>query len=67
MERSVRPFAVCFWRIREVGPGRGNRPRLVRLEDGTLVTVFSGGRGGGVQVREVKPRRERGRPSRDRR
>jgi hypothetical protein len=49
----------------EVGGGRGNRPRLVRLDDGTLVTVFSGGRGGGVRVHEVKPRRERSRPSRD--
>jgi hypothetical protein len=47
--------------------GRGDRPRLVRLDDGTLVTVFSGGRSGGVRVREVKPRRERSRPSRDRR
>ena len=51
----------------ELGAGRGNRPRLVRLEDGTLVTVFSGDRSGGVRVREVKPRRERSRPSRDRR
>jgi hypothetical protein len=48
-------------------PGRGDRPRLVRLDDGTLVTVFSGGRGGGVRVREIRPRRERSRPSRDRR
>jgi hypothetical protein len=53
--------------VRTLGPGRGDRPRLVRLDDGTLVTVFSGGRGDGVRVREVKPRRERGRPSRDRR
>lgn len=51
--------------VRTLGPGRGDRPRLVRLDDGTLVTVFSGGRGGEVRVREVKPRRERGRPSRD--
>jgi len=50
----------------ELGAGRGNRPRLVRLDDGTLVTVFSGGRGGGVRVHEVKPRRERSRPPRDR-
>jgi hypothetical protein len=50
-----------------LGPERGDRPRLVRLDDGTLVTVFSGGRGGGVRVREVQPRRERSRPSRDRR
>lgn len=52
--------------VRTLGPGRGERPRLVRLDDGTLVTVFSGGRGG-VRVREVKPRRERSRRSRDRR
>lgn len=51
----------------KLGAGRGDRPRLVRLDDGTLVTVFSGGRGGVVRVREVKPRRERSRPSRDRR
>jgi hypothetical protein len=51
----------------EVGGGRGNRPRLVRLDDGTLLTVFSGGHGGGVRVHEVQPRRERSRPSRDRR
>jgi hypothetical protein len=48
----------------EVGPPRANRPRLVRLVDGTLLTVFSDGRGD-VRVREVKPRRGRGRPSRD--
>jgi hypothetical protein len=53
--------------VRTLGSERGDRPRLVRLDDGTLVTVFSGGRGGGVRVREVKPRRERSRPSRDRR
>jgi hypothetical protein len=51
----------------KLGGGRGNRPRLVRLEDGTLVTVFSRGRGGGVGVHQVKPRREGSRPSRDRR
>ena len=50
----------------ELGGGRGNRARLVRLKDGTLVTVFSRGRGGGVQVHQVKPRGERGRPARDR-
>jgi hypothetical protein len=49
----------------ELGAGRGNRPRLVRLQDGTLVTVFSGGRGDRVRVREVTPRRDRSRPSRD--
>jgi hypothetical protein len=52
----------------EVGPDRGNRPRprprLVRLVDGTLLTVFSDGRGD-VRVREVKPRGGRGRGSRD--
>jgi hypothetical protein len=49
----------------EVGHGRGNRPRLVRLVDGTLLTVFNDGRGD-VRLREVKPQRGRGRPSRDR-
>ena len=52
------------WRFRA---GRGNRPRLVRLDDGTLVTVFGGGRGGPVQVRPVRPRSERDRSPRDRR
>lgn len=35
------------------GSGRGNRPRLVRLRDGRLVTVYSGGRRGRTNVREV--------------
>ena len=51
--------------VRILGPKRGDGPRLVRLDDGTLVTVFSGGRGGEVRVREVKPRRGRSRPGRD--
>jgi hypothetical protein len=51
--------------VRTLGPQRGDGPRLVRLDDGTLVTVFSGGRGDEVRVREVKPRRGRSRPARD--
>jgi hypothetical protein len=51
--------------VRTLGPHRGDGPRLVRLDDGTLVTVFSGGRGDQVRVREVKPRRGRSRPARD--
>lgn len=35
------------------GHGKGNRARLVRLKDGKLVTVYSGGRAGGTYVREV--------------
>jgi hypothetical protein len=51
--------------VRTLGPQRGDGPRLVRLDEGTLVTVFSGGRGDKVRVREVKPRRGRNRPARD--
>jgi hypothetical protein len=51
----------------EVRPDRGgDGPRVVRLVDGTLLTVFIDRRGD-VRVREVKSRRERGRPPRDRR
>jgi len=53
--------------VRTLGPHRGDGPRLVRLDDGTLVTVFSGGRGDQVRVREVKPRRGRTRPGERRR
>jgi hypothetical protein len=37
-----------------VGQGRGNRPRLVRLHDGRIVSVYSGGRVGGTYVRAVE-------------
>ena len=47
--------------------GRGRRPTLVRLDDGTLVSVFEDPRGRGVRVHEVRSRHDRGRPSRDRR
>ncbi len=47
-------------------PGRGNRPGLVRFTDGTLVLVFTDGRGR-VRVREVDSRRRRGGPARARR
>jgi hypothetical protein len=51
----------------EVRPGRGgDRARAVRLVDGTLLAVYRDGRGR-MHVREVKSRRERGRPPRDRR
>jgi hypothetical protein len=53
--------------VREVGrPGRRNRPRLVRLVDGTLLTVYIDGRGR-VGVREVDSRHGRPRSARDRR
>jgi hypothetical protein len=53
--------------VRTLGAGRGDGPRLVRLDDGTLVTVFTGGRGDRVRLREVKPRRGQNRPSRENR
>lgn len=37
------------------GAGRGNRPRLVRLTNGELLTVYSGGRLGKTYVRRVTP------------
>jgi hypothetical protein len=36
------------------GRGRGNRPRLVRLRDGRLVSVYE--RNGQTQLREIGPR-----------
>ncbi len=41
----------------KTGTGRGNRPRLVRLKDGRLVSVYSGGRSGGTYLHEVEARR----------
>lgn len=35
------------------GTGKGNRARLVRLTDGRLATVYTGGRVGDTYVREV--------------
>jgi hypothetical protein len=43
---------------------RGERARLVRLDDDTLLAVFSDGRGR-VHVHQVRPRREGGGPWRD--
>jgi hypothetical protein len=53
--------------VLKVGPGRGNGPRLVQLDDGTLLTVFTDGRGGRVRVHQVRPRRDGSRQPRDKR
>jgi hypothetical protein len=45
---------AAAWKI---GAGRGNRPRLVQLSDGRIVSVYSGGRAGGTYVHEVEPHR----------
>lgn len=41
----------AVWRT---GEGKGNHARLVELQGGRLVTVYSGGRAGGTYVREVR-------------
>jgi hypothetical protein len=53
--------SITGWRF---GGRRGDPSRLVRLDDGTLVSVFTDGRGE-VRVREVGPRGDRRRPNRD--
>ena len=42
---------AAAWRT---GAGRGNRPRLVRLTNGKIVSVYSGGRSGGTYVHELR-------------
>ncbi len=49
-----------------LGGDRGNRPRLVQLADGTLISVTNADRNGHIRVREVRARRERPRGERSR-
>lgn len=52
-EEFGRNSVASVW---DTGAGRGNRPRLVLLNNGSLVTVYSGGRVGGTYVRKVAAR-----------